>query len=369
LLKLAGGSIGVAVVAAGAGRLLQARAEASGAGQPLTSLGGPTTVPQGSATVAATAAPALDTPLPPETLAATVRDRVQAVPGTRPELTPNESFYRIDIDTLPPTIDKGAWKLHVAGLFDRPRELSLTDLAAYPAVTETITQSCISNPVGGDLIGTTKYTGARMRDVLADLGLKPAAQALYIQSDDGFYETVEMRDLMDARTLLVYGMNGETLPVEHGFPLRVFIPNRYGMKQPKWIVSIEAVDRPTSGYWVDRGWSATAHPQIVSVIDAVAQDKVENGRVPVGGIAWAGDRGIAKVQVQVDGGPWNDAILRTPPLSPLTWVQWRYDWPVVPGDHTFLVRATDGTGAQQIQAQHDTYPDGATGYDFQHVKL
>ncbi len=167
---------------------------------------------------------------------------------------------------------------------------------------------------------------------------------------------------MDPRTLLVYGMNGETLPSVHGYPLRIYIPNHYGMKQPKWIVSIEATAQDGPGYWVDRGWSATAHPQIVSVIDTVAKDYIANGHVPIGGIAWAGDRGIKKVEVQVDGGAWVEAVLRTPPLSPLTWVQWRLDWPVVRGTHTFRVRATDGTGALQIEQPTDTYPNGATGY-------
>jgi hypothetical protein len=252
--------------------------------------------------------------------------------------------------------------LQVSGLFDRPHPLTLSDLFAYPAVTQPITLSCISNPIGGDLIGTSYWTGVRLHDVLQDLGLRPEAQELFIKAADGFYESVEMQDLLDPRTLLVYGMNGETLPVAHGFPLRIYIPNRYGMKQPKWITSIEAIDHSGPGYWVDRGWSAEARPQIVSVIDTVAKDHVVNDRVPIGGIAWAGDRGIQRVQLQVDDGEWVEATLLTPPLSGLTWVLWRYDWPLVHGRHTFRVRATDGTGALQIAQEHDPYPDGATGY-------
>jgi len=278
-------------------------------------------------------------------------------------VTPNTDFYRIDIDALPSVIQETSWKLQVSGLFDRPRALTLSDLLAYPAVTQVITQACISNPIGGDLIGTTNYTGARLRDVLQDLGLRPQATALAVQAADDFYESVEMRDMLDSRTLLVYGMNGETLPVEHGFPLRIYIPNRYGMKQPKWITSIEAIDHDGRGYWVDRGWSAEARPQILSIIDTVAKDHIVNGRMPIGGIAWAGDRGIQKVEVQDNGGAWAEAILQTPPLSPLTWVLWRYDWPVAPGRHVFRVRATDGTEALQIEEQQDTFPNGATGYD------
>ncbi len=362
LVKLAGGSIGIAVAAAGLGRWLEMQEQASGAGQALSTLGTPTPGSEGSGVSGAPTVVTSPTPFASTTPGAALRDQIPPAPGTRPELTANKDFYRIDIDTLPPVIDKASWKLQVTGLFDRPRALTLSDLAAYPAVTQPITQQCISNPVAGDLIGTTNYTGARLRDVLADLGIKPQAQALAIQSADGFYESVPMMELMDPRTLLVYGMNGDTLPVEHGFPLRIYVPNHYGMKQPKWITLIQAVDHNGRGYWVDRGWSATAYPQIISVIDVVAKDQIENGRVPVGGIAWAGDRGIKKVEVQVDDGPWNEAVLRTPPLSPLTWVQWRYDWPAARGTHTLRVRATDGTGALQIEQPADTYPDGATGY-------
>ena len=368
LIKVVGGSIGVALAAWELGRLLETQTETSGAGQKLSQLGSPLPTPTAPAgSVPATEGSPQISAAP--TAPAVTPEWTDAAPGTRPEVTPNGDFYRIDIDALPPVIQKASWKLQVAGLFDRPRALTLSDLLAYPAVTQPITQSCISNPIGGDLIGTTNYTGARLRDVLQDLGLRPEAKALSIQAADGFYESVEMRDMLDSRTLLVYGMNGETLPVEHGFPLRIYISNRYGMKQPKWITSIEATDQSGPGYWVDRGWSAEARPQILSVIDTVAKDHVINGHVPIGGIAWAGDRGISKVEVQVDSGAWAEATLQTPPLSPLTWVLWRYDWPVVPGRHVFRVRATDGTGALQMAEEHDTFPDGATGYDSNTVTI
>lgn len=291
-----------------------------------------------------------------------MRDRVQPAPGTRLELTPTEDFYRIDINTRPVVIEGESWVLEVDGLFDNPRPLTLEDLMAFPTVTQAITLSCISNRVGGDLIGTSNWTGVRLRDVLKDLGLRPEAKELFVEGADGFFESVVMEDIMDPRTLLVYGMNGETLPVRNGFPLRIYIPNRYGMKQPKWITRIEAVDDKAIGYWVQRGWSYEAHPQIVSVIDTVAVDEAVNGTVPMGGIAWAGDRGIQRVEVQVDDGEWVEATLRTPPLSPLTWVQWRYDWPLVSGRHTVRVRAIDGTGTLQPEQVHGTRPDGATGY-------
>jgi DMSO/TMAO reductase YedYZ molybdopterin-dependent catalytic subunit len=377
LVRIAGGSVAVALGAWGVGRWLSSQAPSTGAGQPLTNsatppAGPPTATPQpdlaaAPPATAAAATPGLQPltaspPLPTPTATATMRDRVAPAPGTRLELTPNEDFYRIDINTRPVVVDGQSWVLEVEGLFDNPRPLTLEDLMAYPPVTQAVTMSCISNPVGGDLIGTSNWTGARLRDVLKDLGLRPEAKELFVEGADGFYESVAMEDVMDPRTLLVYGMNGETLPVEHGFPLRIYIPNRYGMKQPKWITRIEAIDKEGKGYWVDRGWSAEARPQIVSVIDTVAVDQAVAGAVPVGGVAWAGDRGIQKVELQVDGGDWVEATLRTPPLSPLTWVQWRYDWPLEAGRHTFRVRATDGSGALQIEKVQGARPDGATGY-------
>jgi DMSO/TMAO reductase YedYZ molybdopterin-dependent catalytic subunit len=384
LAKIAGGSLALGLGAWGVGRLLSSQAQPTGAGQPLANLitatpeatrtPPPTATLEPSATLAPSSAatapvktptsrpPSSTPPLPTPTATATMRDRVEPAPDTRLELTPNEDFYRIDINTRPVVIDGESWALEVDGLFDNARPLTLEDLMAYSPVTQAITLSCISNRVGGDLIGTSNWTGARLRDVLKDLGLRAEAKELFVEGADGFHESVAMEDLMDPRTLLVYGMNGETLPVKHGFPLRIYIPNRYGMKQPKWITRIEAIDEEGPGYWVSRGWSAEARPQIVSVIDTVAVEKAVDGEIPLGGIAWAGDRGIQKVEVQVDDGEWLEATLRTPPLSSLTWVQWRYDWPMVSGPHRFRVRATDGTGELQIEEVQGVRPNGATGY-------
>lgn len=365
LLKLLGGSAGIAIAAWGLGRFIDVPDEEVGAGQPLTAA--TSTPPGASPTVAPKTKP---TPTEQLRQAATAREQIPPAPGTRPELTSNEDFYRIDINTRPPTLRKDEWTLQIAGLFDNPRDLALADLMDFPAVTQPITLSCISNRIGGDLIGTSNWTGARLRDVIEDLGIQAEAEALVLQGADGFHETVVMRDMLDPRTLLVYGMNGETLPVDHGFPLRIYIPNRYGMKQPKWIVSMTAVAEEVDGYWVRRGWSREARPHIVSVIDTVASDQpTDSGLIPVGGIAWAGDRGIQKVELQIDDQPWVEADLRTPPLGPLTWVQWRYDWPAGPGQHEIRVRATDGTGALQIEERSGVRPDGATGYQEMQVRL
>ena len=295
---------------------------------------------------------------------ATLAARILPAPGTRPELTSNDDFYRIDIDSIPPQVDGASWRLELGGLVDHPMSLTLDQLRARPAVSQFVTMQCISNPVGGDLTGTSRWTGLRLKDLMAEAGLQPAATGIAIRSSDGFYETVSLTDAADDRTLLVYEMNGEPLPTGHGFPLRIYIPDRYGMKQPKWITHMEAVDQAQPGYWVERGWSQEARAQTVSVIDTVALDSQSGGpaTVPVGGIAWAGARGISKVEVQVDEGPWASVELRVPPLSPLTWVQWRYDWPYQAGRHVFRVRAYDTNGAPQVADVSDTFPDGATGY-------
>ncbi|MDX1615859.1 MAG: molybdopterin-dependent oxidoreductase [Candidatus Promineifilaceae bacterium] len=359
LIRLAAVSTAVTLTGWLLGRTFSIPSKEVGAGQPLGDLSragrdastSPPSDPGGAAQAAAT----------PEQAA--LARRLEPAPGTREELTATEDFYRIDINTRPPVLDRATWQLQIAGLFDRPRPLSLSDLMAYPAISQPITLACISNTIGGDLISTANWIGVRLRDLILDLGLQQSARALYLEAEDGFYETVTMPDMMDPRTLMVYGMNGSTLPVEHGFPLRIYIPNRYGMKQPKWIVKMTATDDQGRGYWVDRGWSREARPHIIAIIDNVAiEHRTSAGIVPIGGIAWAGDRGISLVEVQVDNGPWRTAELRHPPLSTLAWVQWRFDWQSTPGPHRIRVRATDGNGALQIEERSNPRPDGATGY-------
>jgi len=291
----------------------------------------------------------------------TLEARLQPAPGTRPEITSNQDFYRIDINTTPPRVDGQNWRLKVVGLVDHPLELSLDDLRGMPSTSQMITLECISNQLGGDLISTALWTGVPLKHVLDQAGLQSNAKEIYITSVDGFYESVPMDEALDDRTLLVYEMNGEPLPVPHGFPLRIYIPGHFGMKQPKWIEQLEVIDHQGAGYWVDRGWSAQAIPPTTSVIDAVAEQAAQAGKIPVGGIAYSGDRGISKVEIQVDDGPWTEAELRDPPLSPLTWVQWRYEWDAQQGQHTFHVRAYDGTGALQTTEANPPHPNGATG--------
>ena len=300
---------------------------------------------------------------PPEDVLAA---RPAPVKGTRPELTPDGDFYRIDINTRAQEIDASSWNLQVFGRVDEALNLTLDEIRSMPSQTQVLTMQCISNRVGGDLTGTARWTGVRFKHIMEMAGLQDDAQYFVIRSSDDFFETVSMEDMLDERTLLVYDMNGEPLAAKHGFPLRIYIPNRYGMKQPKWIDSIEAVDSFVEGYWVVRGWSLEARPRTVSVVDTVAVDMMTGGddgskTVEVGGMAWAGARGINKVEVQVDDGDWTEVELIAPALSPLTWILWRYDWPFEAGRHVFKVRAFDGSGQLQVTEDNPPRPDGATG--------
>jgi len=300
---------------------------------------------------------------------------VEPVQGTRRELTPVEDHYRIDINTRPPVVREEEWRLRFGGLVERPLVLSLAELRERWAPQHLfITLSCISNPVGGDLIGTTRWTGVPLREVVGAAGVGPAATHLRLRSVDGFHETVALDEVRaDGRIMLAYAWDGLPLPPEHGFPLRLYLPDRYGMKQPKWIESIEAIDRWEAGYWVRRGWDREARMKATSVIDVVASDMMviepaRAGVVPVGGIAHAGARGVSRVEVSVDGGPWQPAQLRQP-LSDLTWVLWRFDWEFQPGEHTFAVRCVDGAGTPQVAARSPVRPSGATGLHSEDVAL
>ena len=295
-------------------------------------------------------------------------------PGTRLEYTPISEHYRIDINLVSPVIDEANWTLPIHGMVDTPLNLTLDDLRNnYEAMDQYITLACISNPVGGDLIGTTKWTGVSLQKLLADAGVQDGAQYLLVKSQDGFHESVELDFVRsDERVMLAYAWDDQPLTTDHGFPLRIYLPDRYGMKQPKWITDIEVSSDYQDGYWVTRGWDAVARMRTTSVVDTVAADAMidDNGSllVPVGGIAHAGARGISRVEVKVDEGDWQEAQLREP-LSDKTWVIWRFDWPFEEGRHTFAVRAYDGEGVMQDDTPRGARPSGASGIDSQTVSL
>ncbi len=299
---------------------------------------------------------------------------VMPAPGTRPEYTPLKDHYKVFIRVQPTVLDGGTWTLPVTGLVDNPLRLTLDDLRNnYESRSHYVTLRCISGRVGTTLISTTQWTGVSVQDILADAGLQEDARYMYLRSGDGYYETVDL-DLIasDERIMFCYEWDGVPLPTDHGFPLRIWIPDRYGMKQPKWITGVEIGSEYQDGYWVARSWSKDAIVNTTSVVDTVARlATYESGGenlVPVGGIAYSGARGISAVQVRVNGGPWTDAMLREP-LSDTTWVIWRYDWPFQQGEHTFEVRCREADGTPQIEQSQPNRPNGATGIHSRTAKL
>jgi DMSO/TMAO reductase YedYZ molybdopterin-dependent catalytic subunit len=292
---------------------------------------------------------------------------LEPAPGTRPEYTPLDQHYRIDINVgSGPAIDGATYKLEITGLVENPAPITLEALQSqFQSMDQIITMSCISNPLGGDLISTTRWTGISMQDLVKLVKPKPEATHIHIYAADGFDEVVALDVIQkDPRVMLTYAWDGKPLTQEHGFPLRIHVPDHYGMKQPKWITRMDFVNQWAPGYWVVRGWDEEARVRTTSVIDTVATDHVftVSGQkfVPIGGIAWSGVRGISRVQVKIDNSDWMDARLRKP-LSDKSWVIWRYDWPFQPGSHTFAVRCYEGDGTPQIDTVAGTYPSGATG--------
>ena len=302
-------------------------------------------------------------------------DPVKPVLGTRPEYTAVRDHYKVFIRSEPTLIDRATWTLPIVGLVNAPTQLTLDDLMNnYDSRSQFVTLTCISNSVGGDLISTTYWTGVSLQDILRDVQPSGEARYLDITCGDGFHETVAL-DLIesDPRIMLTYAWDGRPIPFDHGFPLRIWIPDRYGMKQPKWITGIEVVSEARDGYWVERGWDEVARIHTTSVVDTVAIDSVierEDERlIPIGGIAFAGARGVSRVEVRVDGdGPWHEARLRSP-LSDTTWVIWRYDWPFEAGRHTFEVRAVESDGTPQMTGVNPARPSGATGIHSRQASL
>ncbi|XCW06875.1 molybdopterin-dependent oxidoreductase [Streptomyces sp. HUAS MG47] len=293
-----------------------------------------------------------------------------AVPGVGPFITPNNDFYRVDTALVVPKVDATRWRLRVQGL-GVAKELTFTfdDLLARPVVERDLTLNCVSNEVGGPYIGTARWTGVRLADLLREAGVRPPsrggpADQLVARSVDGMTIGTPVADVMDGRdALLAFGMNGEPLPFEHGFPVRMLVPGLYGyVSACKWIEEIELTTFDAyDAYWARNGWAAKAPVKTQSRIDTPrGASRLRAGTVAVAGVAWAQRRGIVRVEVRVDDGPWQQAELAASD-GPDTWRQWYLRWSATPGDHTLAVRATDGSGVTQTARRVGTMPDGATG--------
>ncbi|MFB9237402.1 sulfite oxidase [Plantactinospora siamensis] len=336
----AGVAIGAAVLTGYAGRWLAARRSVTEAR-------------------AAIRLPAPASPAPPLPAGAEL-----SLPELSRFTTPNFAFYRIDTALAVPQVDPAQWRLRITGRVRNPITLTWAELLARPMIERDVTLACVSNEVGGDLIGNARWLGVRIADLLAEAEPLDGADQVVGRSVDGWTcgtPTAVLRDGRDA--LLAVGMNGEPLPVEHGFPVRMVVPGLYGyVSACKWVTELELTSfADFDAYWVPRGWSAQGPIKTESRIDTPRKGRLTAGTIPVAGVAWAQHRGIRAVEVRVDGGAWQRATLAAVPSAD-TWVQWRWQWPATPGEHTLQVRATDATGEVQTADEAPVAPNGATGW-------
>ncbi|MPZ14443.1 MAG: molybdopterin-dependent oxidoreductase [Chloroflexi bacterium] len=300
--------------------------------------------------------------------AGSLADAIEAgVPGLSPEITPNDEFYVVSKNVFrDPVVNEQSWSLEIAGLIERPMVISYEQVRRLPSATQYFTLQCISNEVGGELVGNAEWRGVWLADLLRQAGVRDGAVDVVFHAADDYTDTIPLAKALQPGTMVAYEMNGEILPTIHGFPARLLIPDIYGMKNVKWVTKIEVIDHDLKGYWQNRGWSDVATMNTTSRIDAPKNGSfLRPGRNYIGGIAVAGQRGIRQVDVSSDGArTWAPATMK-PALGPNAWVLWLAEWDLPASDvtqHKLLVRATDGDGAMQVATVQETLPDGATGY-------
>ncbi|QCB96450.1 oxidoreductase [Arthrobacter sp. PAMC25564] len=308
---------------------------------------------------------ALKLPAPVKAAAAVPAGVQSRAPGVTPWLTPNKDFYRIDTALSVPEINAQDWELRVHGLVEQEVRLSFQDLLDARLIESHVSLTCVSNPVGGNLAGNAKWLGMPIRDVLKMARPRDGADMVLSTSVDGFSASTPLEVLQDGRdAMLAIGMNGEALPLEHGYPVRMVVPGLYGfVSATKWVVDLEVTRfADNKAYWTQRGWSERGPIKTMARVEVPKSfARVAAGRMAIGGTAWAQTRGITKVEVQIDNGPWTEAVLSAE-ASVATWRQWSFDWDATPGPHYIKARATDGTGELQTEKRADPVPDGASGW-------
>jgi DMSO/TMAO reductase YedYZ molybdopterin-dependent catalytic subunit len=286
------------------------------------------------------------------------------VPGVAPFVTPNADFYRIDTALVVPQVRAEDWSLRVTGMVDEPYEVGFAELLDRDLVEADVTLTCVSNPVGGDLVGNARWLGVPVADLLAAARPRRGADQLVGRSVDGYTCGFPLAAAYDRPSLVAVGMNGEPLPLRHGFPARLVTPGIYGYAgSTKWLTELQVTTFDAfDQYWVPRGYARRAPIKTMARIDTPRSfERVAAGRVVVAGVAWAQTRGIDAVEISIDGGPFRAAELGAA-VSADTWRQWRHEWDATPGRHTIVVRATDGTGEVQTGDRSETLPDGASGW-------
>ncbi len=291
-------------------------------------------------------------------------DTELGVEGISSFVTPNSDFYRIDTALVVPQVSKDSWTLTIDGLVDKPMKLTFDDLLARPQVERYVTLSCVSNTVGGDLVGNARWQGVLLKDILDEAGLQAGAAQLASRSADGWTCGTPLDVVMDGRdAMLAVAMNGEPLPAPHGYPVRMVVPGLYGyVSATKWVTDLRLTTwEEFDGYWIPRGWSKLGPVKTMARIDTPRSGADRTGEVAIGGVAWAVHRGIGQVQIRVDDGEWLDAELGGVPSND-TWAQWVYRWTGEPGSHVIEARAIDKAGEVQPEEPAPPAPNGAQGY-------
>ena len=293
------------------------------------------------------------------------------VAGISPIITPNEQFYLIDTALTPPQVNLEEWSLRVTGLVENPYEITFDELLTRPLVERYVTLSCVSNQVGGSLVGHAKWLGVPLSLILDEAGILPEAEQIVGRSVDAFTVGFPSSIPYDGRDALVaVGMNDEPLPIEHGFPVRLVVAGLYGyVSATKWLSELELTTWDGfDAYWVPRGWSKQAPVKTQSRIDTPRDGRIDARSRSIAGVAWAPHRGVDRVEVRVDEEEWIEAELSTE-ISDNSWRQWKVDWDPVPGRYRIQVRATDGDGVTQTDLRRPPAPDGATGWHTIHVTV
>lgn len=288
------------------------------------------------------------------------------IEGLSPIITPNSDFYRVDTALTVPNVDPTTWRLQIDGMVDTPIELSFDDLVNRGLDEYGVTLTCVSNEVGGDLVGNAIWTGVPIRDILRMAGPQADADMVLSESVDGYTASTPLSALVDDNldAIFAVAMNGEPLPFEHGFPVRMVVPGLYGyVSATKWVtkLTVTRFDKDEA-YWTPRGYAAQAPIKLSSRVDTPKiGTPVTAGTVTVAGMAWAQPVGVQKVEVRIDEGDWQETQLSNP-INDQSWVQWRFDWNAEPGSHYIAVRATDKQGNLQIEQQAPIAPDGSSGW-------